>query len=319
MLVYGVGAHLSDMLDWHPELSEHIERVFDKDKEKTGKPCPGLKVIVESPESLRQLPAGTEIAVAAIRFLKEISQDLHRLNPGLVCRNIDDVYAGLGSRIKPAGDGAIELDELLGYMEPDFVEMAYESILRRAADPQSRKKYRRLLMEGKITRRQIIREMACSEEARAKGVTLEGLGDDEVSFLAASGFLAKIVKLPLGEFLETCYRLFLKREPDFGGWDRYMSLLLENQVGKMDVIREILASPEGRSKGGRYLAIIDGNKERSAADPADEVRMLQEKLGDLTVAHRILLQEISPAEEGDFDPMTLPAGAAKIYQKLRGA
>ena len=98
MIVYGLGAHLQDMLRWHPELAGHIARVIDKDPKKVGTLVQQAGVYVESPRVLRTLPTGTEIAVSAIRYLGEITKDIHALQPGLLCRNIDEIwweYAGV--------------------------------------------------------------------------------------------------------------------------------------------------------------------------------------------------------------------------------
>lgn len=95
LLVYGVGNHLFDMLDWHPDLGRRISRIFDKDKAKQGTKVAGVGKAVESPEALKSLPQGTLIAISAIRYLDEITRELHQLNPGLVCEDIDVVYEKL--------------------------------------------------------------------------------------------------------------------------------------------------------------------------------------------------------------------------------
>lgn len=92
MLVYGVGAHLKDMLKWHPELAAHVGRVFDKDSEKTGRLTPGIGIPIEHVSAIKNLPNGTEVAIAAIRYLDEITREIHALQPGVVCRNIDEVW-----------------------------------------------------------------------------------------------------------------------------------------------------------------------------------------------------------------------------------
>ena len=92
MLVYGVGAHLADMLGWHPDLAGRIARIFDKDEKKHGLPAPGLGKEIEAPTALKNFPSGTEIAISAIRYFDEISAELHELNPGLICIDIDEAY-----------------------------------------------------------------------------------------------------------------------------------------------------------------------------------------------------------------------------------
>ena len=92
MIVYGLGAHLTDMLHWHPELAGRIARVIDKDPKKVGTIVDKVGVMVEPPEVLRDLPSGTEVAVSAIRYLTEIIKDIHALQPGIICRDIDKIW-----------------------------------------------------------------------------------------------------------------------------------------------------------------------------------------------------------------------------------
>jgi|GEM_PF-758415 len=92
MIVYGVGAHLFDMLSWHPELVAQISRVIDKNPQKVGTGVSQLGVTVEPPEVLKYLPDGTEIAISAIKYIEEIQRDIHALQPGLICRSIDDAW-----------------------------------------------------------------------------------------------------------------------------------------------------------------------------------------------------------------------------------
>lgn len=95
MLVYGVGAHLADMLSWHPELKDRIGRIFDKDQKKQEEQAPGTDKLVEGLGELKRIPAGTKIAVSAIRYLYEIAAEVYELNPGLICQSIDDAYGRL--------------------------------------------------------------------------------------------------------------------------------------------------------------------------------------------------------------------------------
>ncbi len=92
MIVYGWGEHIADMLHWHPQLKNRIARVIDKDINKAGMKLPGLGIAVEHIEELRKLPSGTEISIAAIRHFEEIKREIHALNPGLICRNIDKIW-----------------------------------------------------------------------------------------------------------------------------------------------------------------------------------------------------------------------------------
>lgn len=92
MIVYGIGAHLQDVIAWHPDIIKQISRVIDKDPAKIGRPAHGIGVVVEGPAVLEKLPKGQEIAIAAVRYLKEIEKEILKLNSGLVCRSIDDAW-----------------------------------------------------------------------------------------------------------------------------------------------------------------------------------------------------------------------------------
>ena len=92
IFVYGAGAHLQDMLDWHPQLVQRIVRIFDKDVKKIGRIAPGLKVEIEASSAMADVTAGTEIAISAIKYIEEISEEIHTINPGLICRSMDDVW-----------------------------------------------------------------------------------------------------------------------------------------------------------------------------------------------------------------------------------
>ena len=92
MIIYGYGAHILDMVKWHPELKNQIRCVVDKDTKKHGQYIEMLGCRIESPDILSDLPAGTEIAVAAIRYFSEIERDAHSYNPWLLVRNIDEIW-----------------------------------------------------------------------------------------------------------------------------------------------------------------------------------------------------------------------------------
>ena len=91
MIVYGVGDHLKDLLNWYPDMAKHIERVFDKDPGKVGKEAPGCGKIIEPLEDVILLPDGTWVAIAAIKYYAEIARQIKELNPELRCIDIDEV------------------------------------------------------------------------------------------------------------------------------------------------------------------------------------------------------------------------------------
>ena len=80
------------MLHWYPELAGKIARVIDKDPKKVGTIVDKVGVLVEPPEVLCDLPSGTEVAISAIRYLADITKDIHALQPGIICRDIDKIW-----------------------------------------------------------------------------------------------------------------------------------------------------------------------------------------------------------------------------------
>ncbi|MBQ7498653.1 MAG: glycosyltransferase family 1 protein, partial [Selenomonas sp.] len=92
MIVYGQGAHLADMLKWHPELANCIFRVIDKDHRKIGALISELNVIIEPPEVLKDLPNGTEVVISAIEHIEEIKTEIYSYQPELICWDIDTAW-----------------------------------------------------------------------------------------------------------------------------------------------------------------------------------------------------------------------------------
>lgn len=152
LLVYGVGAHLADMLSWYPELKGRIGRIFDKDKSKQGTQAPGTDNMVEGLDELKRLPAGTQIAVSAIRYLHEIAEEVYALNPGLICQNIDDAYRMLPSALVQKTEFASEISdyEVAGAEHAALNNLQGQRLRGKAAAERWRRKF---LMESANVRK----------------------------------------------------------------------------------------------------------------------------------------------------------------------
>lgn len=166
MIVYGVGAHFYDMLDWHPELKKKITRVFDKAPDKIGHRAKPLAVRIEAPEGLRKLPDGTVVAVAAIRYFSEIKAELLRLNPGLDCQNIDVVYERM-----VVTEGLCQMHgQYGGTIPPEDVDAELEVYLK--LYDVSRRNLRAHGLDMPISRRAFFNEIQASCEGMSKGLSL---------------------------------------------------------------------------------------------------------------------------------------------------
>ena len=91
LLIYGVGAHLYDVLESQPELARQASRIFDKDRQKLGTFVAGIGSPVEAPTSLAELEAGTVVYISAIRYFDAIAADIAAINGGIVCKSIDEL------------------------------------------------------------------------------------------------------------------------------------------------------------------------------------------------------------------------------------
>ena len=130
ILVYGAGAHLTDMLEWYPDLKDNIARVFDKDYKRLGQKIPGTDCNIESPEALKSIAPGTKIAISAIRYYEEIAKEIHALNPGLICLDIDEAYAD------------ISISKLASSRDQSPVEKKSEPAVKAQQDPSDLYKQR---------------------------------------------------------------------------------------------------------------------------------------------------------------------------------
>ena len=97
-MVYGAGGRLFDVLDAHPDFVQRIGRIFDKDEEKRGTFLSGTGKLIEAPGNLSGLPEGTVIYISVIRYFDEISADICAINPGLVCKSLEELFPSDGGK-----------------------------------------------------------------------------------------------------------------------------------------------------------------------------------------------------------------------------
>jgi O-antigen chain-terminating methyltransferase len=67
------------------------------------------------------------------------------------------------------------VSELIAFSDADFVEVAYQAILRRPADENGFNHYLHLLRSGAATKVDVLWTICCSEEAKVTGVRVDGL------------------------------------------------------------------------------------------------------------------------------------------------
>ena len=202
ILVYGVGAHLADVLRWQPNLAEHIERVFDKDANKIGEVYESLGIKIESAKAIADLPKGTEIAVAAIRYLEEIQREIRVINPGVSCRHIDEVIGDLNQGMKK------HWQEFRRRQVPDDALQGEYGIYLRLYDFVRRK------MRG------LGQDMPVSRGAFLAEVEAEEMGLSQMSDRECEAFISC-------DFAEVVQMRLLKRFPNEGELEAFMNSMVE--------------------------------------------------------------------------------------------
>ncbi len=173
---------------------------------------------------------------------------------------------------------AATLDELLSHDNERFIHGVYHTLLQRAPDPEGLRYYHRRLLAG-VSKIQILAEISDSPEGIENAVEIPGLR--EIIKLHKLSRLPLIGRLLVGpfflqpsssvssldsntlkfkallayddlQFIDSVYLMILKRRPDPEGLDFYLDRL-RNGVSKIQILGEIIESPEASSKATAVL------------------------------------------------------------------
>jgi hypothetical protein len=137
-------------------------------------------------------------------------------------------------------DPANRLDQVLALDGPEFLGQAYLLMLGRPVDPEGYRNYDAQLRAG-TSKLSIMAELRASQEGRAYGSNaLAGSPSDQ---------LREILALDGAEFLGQAYLLMLGRPIDPEGYRNYDAQLRAG-TGKLSILVELRASPEGQAYGG---------------------------------------------------------------------
>jgi hypothetical protein len=137
---------------------------------------------------------------------------------------------------------AAVVSELLTCDDRDFVHHAYQVLLGRDPDPTGAENYIEELSAG-TPRVRILRELAASPEAMARGLSLPAEA-------AARNFQAGYAALSGASFLEYAYQTLLGREPDPTGLKTYMSELRKG-APRAEILSHLLQSAEYQERSRR--------------------------------------------------------------------
>ena len=142
----------------------------------------------------------------------------------------------------------IDIEEILKYDDYDFVENAYIKVLGRPADKAGLQAFLAALNAGQLTKEEILRELAASDEGMQKGTILTGFKVlDSSEFLQYHDY----------RFLEMAYVLLFRRTVDERGLEIYLKQLRIGEISREEVLYILKNSPEGQA---RELQIIGWDK-----------------------------------------------------------
>lgn len=133
----------------------------------------------------------------------------------------------------------VDINELLPYDDSAFVENAYIKILGREAEKEGLDEKLTSLRSGSISKIQILRNMAASEEAQIKGTLLTGFKALEVS---------EFMQYQEREFVDRAYVLILGRHADPDGLEHYFKQLLTGEISKEEILYSLKNSEEGQKR-----------------------------------------------------------------------
>jgi glycosyltransferase involved in cell wall biosynthesis len=156
---------------------------------------------------------------------------------------------------------------LLSGSDLDFVAGLYRLFFDREPDPEGVRSYLEGLT-GRLSRPELVREMALSEEARGRSVDPRFVDDPELLQLvfdadSTQTWLSQIAQSSHILFVQAIYRLVLGRPPDPNGASHYLDLL-NRGTPRSEVVRALLHSEEARRRG-LGVEIVD-RLSRAAAD-----------------------------------------------------
>ena len=177
------------------------------------------------------------------------------------------------STLKPARDRTLELDELLVEDGEEFVEAAYQALLKRRPDATGGRIYLRALQSG-TGKLRVLYELSLSDDCMRAGGDIPGLQEA----FAREGIGAEPIEPPVNsspdyvlritraeqllllattdEFIEATYWLLLKRAPDPEGVENYRARMQDGVI-KEQILFEIFTSDECRGLGVELPGLRD--------------------------------------------------------------
>ena len=147
----------------------------------------------------------------------------------------------------------VDINEIIIYDDYDFVENAYIRVLGRPADKAGLNMFLTNLNSGHMSKENVLRALAVSEEGKQKGTLLTGFKVLDVSeFLQYHDY----------RFIELAYVLILGRSVDPSGYEEYLRPLRLGEVSKEELLYMLKNSPEGQARELQITGLAELYKKR---------------------------------------------------------
>jgi len=165
-------------------------------------------------------------------------------------------------RRSKAADGQVRIDvslrALLRLDDAEFVRKAYIKLLGRRADPSGLSSHIALLNGKWSSKIKVLEILRASPEGRARNARVAGL-TLAVLWIRAfvpDTYLRDLIRYDGRDFVDRVYSELLRREPDPRGYAHRLQEAKRGWSGKISILAELVASPEGRGRNLRVRGLL---------------------------------------------------------------
>lgn len=170
-----------------------------------------------------------------------------------------------------------ETDDFMRYDGEAFIEKAYRYLLKREPDELGLRLFLKPLQIGEYSKLDILKAIRFSDEGKSKNVKVLGLDKHSYLYeilnstttyntLTEKPFIQKsyyevndLLQYDDAEFIRNLYQGLLERDPDEEGMQQHLNQLRTGECTKIEILKVIRFSDEGRFKDVKITGITDGN------------------------------------------------------------
>ncbi|MEQ8188282.1 MAG: methyltransferase domain-containing protein [Candidatus Eremiobacterota bacterium] len=208
------------------------------------------------------LSASSEVSIDEI--MKKVKEEVRRRK-----HNIES--AGNNGVLHDTGITLYTMSDFQENNDGEFINHAYRKILRRDPDNEGFSHYLTNLKSGILSKKDIIYDLACSEEGKKNNIVILNQLDNLSSspdLIYLTGFktkedytfkdeyiLSDFLKYNYEDFIKYSFSAILKKEPSIEEINRYLYLLQSGTASKIRVIEELRYSREGIEKNVTILGL----------------------------------------------------------------